>query len=670
MVFLISFVLSTEAACLPVSGIIKVIDKNPVGLLQSGYSDLFIENSLEMGIILFFTLLTGGMLYYTKQLKRILMKNSRSRQKSEMEVKTLLSKLKDLEKNVEDGRLETESANQELDKVVAQANRLAAEVETANNVKNNFLANISHEIRTPMNGILGMTGLLTETPLDHQQLEYMKTISVSAEKLLQIINDILDYSRIESGNLDLEIIDFEIRAMMKELNKNLQIKARKKGLDYLCVIDSEVPGWIKGDRGRLRQILYNLISNAIKFTSEGSITIQITRKKQENNNHILKFTVTDTGIGLTNKSIKNLFNAFSQVDPSPTRKYDGSGLGLVISKGLVEMMNGEINVMSEPGKGCKFFFTSVVEKSLLKTKIISNQIEINHPKTDSSMENGQYRILIAEDNLLNQRVAVQMLENLGYKAEVVQNGKEAIEVLSSNKYDLVLMDIQMPELDGYQTTQIIRNDLRDIISAELPIVAMTAHTTPGVKERCLKAGMNDFISKPVNPKDLKNLVNSLLGQGTEESVKQQVNCTAFMDEVVDGKPDLKVISCSKKQSDSRKNQQGGTPSDLFDRETLEQRLGNDDELICEILNIYVDDVPKQLTVIKEALNSHDLDTVRSQAHTLKGASGNIAANTIQRLAFELEKNAENGILENSITNLKQIENEFESLKVHLINLNF
>ncbi len=568
--------------------------------------------------------------------------------------------------------------------------------EAANRAKSRFLANMSHEIRSPMNGIIGMIGLLKGTKLDREQREYANIVSTSAELLLDIINDILDYSKIEAGRLELENIPFDLKAMLEEVNDLLAIKAQGKGLEYLCIVDSDVYPLLFGDPGRLRQIIINLMGNAIKFTKQGEVSIRVSLKDEieseksiqiSDNSTIYKetyitllFSISDTGIGIPQDRLSYLFESFYQVDSSTTRKYGGSGLGLSISKQLAEMMGGTIGVNSELGKGSEFWFTVVLKKQqnikgltsgknsnliivnyndkipvdsnrtestktyvqgnikdlnilivddnakcrlmlkeqlktwgcrydeapngtvaleklqyalktatpfdivlidammpdmngyILEQKIIQNpdihntrlimmtsmierryaqnydmrsfsasltkpvkssklyntiiglmgvDEEIFQPQkpytsekvlesliTDNKKHN--VRILIAEDNIINQKVALSILKKLGYRADVVFNGEEVLRVLKSINYDIVLMDCQMPEMDGYEATRLIRESKEGVIDNNIIIIAMTANAMKGDREKCLMAGMNDYISKPIRPEPLSKILEKWL----------------------------------------------------------------------------------------------------------------------------------------------------------------
>ncbi|MCC6384587.1 MAG: response regulator [Bacteroidia bacterium] len=379
--------------------------------------------------------------------------------------------------------------------------------EEARNLERQFMANISHEIRTPMNAIIGMNNLLLNLLTDEKQIEYLKGIKYSAENLLSIINDILDLSKIESGKLNIEKIPFSIRQTTEMVGTNLKIKANEKGINLHIEVSSDIPPFVKGDPVRLFQMLINIGGNAVKFTEKGTVSIRVSTAGKEVNKINIRFEIEDTGIGIPEDKLTKVFDKFTQANRHTSRKFGGTGLGLTITKQLAELQNGTISLKSRLGEGSVFVFTLPYEETTDQLPEIQNQI-----LSDDMIEQMKSkRILLAEDNPFNQVVAVDSILELipQLKVDIAENGKQAVEMHSSAPYDLIVMDIQMPEMDGYEACRKIRNEL-PLPARNVPILAMTASVIKEEVQECFNAGMNDFVPKPFNQSELVQKMSSLL----------------------------------------------------------------------------------------------------------------------------------------------------------------
>jgi PAS domain S-box-containing protein len=489
----------------------------------------------------------------------------------------------------------------ELEKDLNESRKVA---ESNARMKDLFLANMSHEIRTPMNAITGFGELLKDTVLDNEQRDYLKSINIASSNLLKIINDILDFSKIESGQISIEKIEFDLVEQIKNVFRILKPNAYRKHLDFKISIDPEIPIKLEGDPTRLSQILTNLITNAIKFTEEGCVKLEVILLKNEKNSLTnVQFNIIDTGIGIPEDKIDIIFERFTQANTNTTRKYGGTGLGLNISKSLVELQSGTFFVKSEEGKGSSFGFTMPFGKPEMPKYIVEEVLLVENTEG--------HRILLVEDNLLNQKLALKVLEKQGFSAKMAENGKVAVEILAKEEFDLILMDIQMPEMDGYQATTFIRN----VLKLDIPIIAMSAHSLVGEKEKCLASGMNDYLPKPFDQKELKLKINTLLKTIMSEKIKSNKS----------------VVNLD------------------YLRGLAEGNIAFEKEIITTSLNY----IPDELNLLVKAIGILDLKQISARAHKLK-SSFYVLGIDDQSLLKEFEMN--------KIDDLQTLQNMFDKLE--------
>lgn len=492
--------------------------------------------------------------------------------------------------------------------------------EQAAHAKDSFLANMSHEIRTPLNAIIGFTELLSQNSLDPTLRDYVNNINTAGANLLLIINDILDISKIESGQLVIESNPINLKKTLKHVYDLLKVKAQEKNLEFNLFLDADMPEFVIGDKGRINQILMNLAGNSLKFTEKGEVTISVKKLAETKDTIKLRFSIKDTGIGIAENKLTTIFERFTQAEASTTRKFGGTGLGLNIVKQLVELQNGTINVNSKVGQGSDFYF--ILE--FLKVETTESEVVNEAPLEEESM--GQLSILLCEDNELNQHLAKKVIEKFGFDLDIANNGKEGIDKMMLKNYDLVLMDLQMSVMDGYQTTIYIR----EVMKKDIPIIAMTAHSLVGERQKCHDIGMNGYVSKPFKQTELLEKIRSVINKQNEgketNKLKEEMEATQIVE--VKENTEQEVLE----------------PSREIDFSYIEELSGGDIDFKHEMVKLFIQSIPEDLDKLEEAITTKDASTVAKLAHHMKSSLSMFKLDKEVEFLSETEKNAKASIV--------------------------
>jgi len=557
---------------------------------------------------------------------------------------------------------------EELRQIVADLEMARDAAEAASRSKSEFLANMSHEIRTPMNGVLGMTELLMGTALGEKQRKFAQTIHQSGTSLLGIINDILDFSKIEAGKIELEAISFDLHEIVNGVMELFTTSAGLKGVGLHLSFDEAVPQVVSGDPLRVRQVLLNLVSNAVKFTDQGEVVVTVSVRERTHNDLVLCFSVRDSGVGINPELMAKIFEGFTQADGSMTRKYGGTGLGLTIAKQLAEMMGGDITVESTPGVGSCFCFNGRFGFGNAAEPVVA--VPEQNVTTDSTAGERGVSILLVEDNPVNQYVGREMLECLGYQVTVADNGRAALDCLARDRFALVLMDCQMPELDGYSLTRMLREQEKALPAGEGPgcrqiVIALTGHA--GVEDRqiCMDAGMDDYLSKPFSIKQLDAMLSRWLPQA-EDNILQPGQMTPTSDGIPD---EVASVPVGILTGGVAALSPGNSHLDLCCIDSIRMLDPHGRKrLLHTVVTKYIEEAPRLLADIRHAASVSDMEGLFKKAHYLKSSSANLGAVKLAEQCKTLESIGRNNSAMEDATLLTRLESELNAVSVVLASL--
>lgn len=570
--------------------------------------------------------------------------------KSLEEASSAAKALKKKNKDLDESRRHLESINATLGREIAdrkraeenlykakgEAEKAREAAENANKAKDQFLANVSHEVRTPLNSIIGFAEGIIQSDLIETAHSCAQTVLNESDHLLTLINEILDHAKVQAGKIELEYHSFDMSRLLESVISFATALVKENGLQLHMSIDDGVPQYIKADFLRLRQILMNLVSNAVKFTKKGSVTIRVELLKANESHSNLRFSIIDTGIGISKDKQATIFESFTQVDGSTTRKFGGTGLGTSIAKKLVQLMGGQIGLQSEPGKGSTFWFTIPFDSCDAPSK--DEQLALPTENYAYEPENiRQARILVAEDYEPNQDVLKMHLGNAGHILDIAEDGKQAVVMCEENCYDLILMDVQMAEMDGLDATRCIRSG--NSPCRDIPILGLTASAEVNTLQACLEAGMNDVVTKPVRRKSLLNAINKWLSRSNTDLQPG-------------GNTSLSNTEGATKQTDA-------APLDL---EEAVREFGGNRELVNTVIGKFLDKAESQIQLLKKALEKQDSETLRKEAHKIRGGASNLTAMQLAMAAERLETLAQSGKLDEAAEQLVQLEKEFDRLR--------